>query len=72
MCPFARRSSSHASFPLDWLEEHYHFGESSRLNTTLILKSPDQIFLTAAPASDVDPNFHQPDLFPEVEFVSLA
>lgn len=63
---------AHASFPLAWLEEHYHFGSNSRINATFILNSPDQIFLTAAPPSEGKPNFHQPDLFPRVEFISLA
>lgn len=63
---------AHASLPLDWLKEHYHFGPSSRLNATFILASPEQIFLTAGPAARGNPDFHRPDAFPPVDFISLA
>lgn len=61
-----------ASFPLDWLSQYYHFGSSSRLNTTFILNSPSQIFLTANPPKGNQPNFHQRELMNEVKFISLA
>ncbi|YCM43720.1 hypothetical protein V2O64_20655 [Verrucomicrobiaceae bacterium 227] len=67
-----RSWSAHASLPLAWLREHYHFGEPSKINATLILRSPDQIFLTAAAPPGGAPDFHRPDQFLKVEFTALA
>jgi len=61
-----------ASLPLLWLREHYHFGESSKINATFILGSPRQIFLTAAPPGDGEPDFHRPQEFLRGEFISPA
>ncbi len=61
-----------ASIPIDWMEEHYQFGPESSLNATLILNSPRQIFLTAAPLSSSEPDFHRPHEFLPVEFTSLS
>ena len=62
----------HASLPLQWLEDHYHWGEASRLNATMIVNSPDQLFLTAGPSQSGAPDFHRPDAFPRVKFIALA
>lgn len=61
-----------ARLPLPLLRERYRFGSGSTLNATFILKSPDQIFLTAGAASDGPPDFHRPQDFPPVEFIALA
>lgn len=57
-----------AALPLSTLRERFHFGDASRLNATFIINSPEQRFLTAAHLSDGEPNFHQPEQFPKVNF----
>ena len=64
--------SAKASLPLSWLQEHYNFGEESKLNATFILGSPRQIFLTAARPGMGEPDFHRPEEFLKVEFIALA
>ncbi len=61
-----------ASIPLPWLITHYGFGKDTTLNATFILKSPDQIFLTAGDLGPGDPDFHRPDRFPAIKATSLA
>lgn len=51
-----------ACIPLDVLEARLDFGENSRMNVTMIVNSPEQKFLTASPAPDGEPDFHQPSL----------
>jgi hypothetical protein len=62
---------AHASIPLAWLQENYGFSESSFLNACFILNSPDQIFVTAGDPPAGKPDYHRPDLFPQIKPVSL-
>lgn len=64
--------SAMASLPLHWLKTHYGFDEKSNLNATFILRSPDQIFLTAGDLGPGEPDFHRPDRFPRIKAISLA
>ena len=52
-----------ASIPLDILQARLDFGETSRMNVTMIVDSPEQRFLTATNATGGEPDFHHPDLF---------
>ena len=61
-----------ARIPLPWLHAHYGFGKDTTLNATFILKSPDQILLTAGELGDGEPDFHRPDRFPTIKVTSLA
>lgn len=55
-----------ASIPLEVLKARFDFGPETRMNVTFIVDSPDQKFLTASPATDGPPDFHQPDVFQQV------
>lgn len=55
-----------ASIPLDILQARVNFGESSCINVTMIIDSPEQRFLTASAATKGKPNFHQTSLFQPV------
>jgi len=55
-----------ASIPLDILEARVNFGESSCMNVTMIIDSPEQQFLSASAAPKGKPNFHQTSLFQPV------
>ncbi len=55
-----------ASIPLDVLKARLGFGPETRMNVTFVLDSPDQKFLTAAPAPDGEPDFHRPDVYQQV------
>ena len=57
------------SIPLDILKARVNFGASSEMNTTFIVDSPDQQFLTANPAPEGEPDFHQLDLLKPVQIV---
>lgn len=61
-----------ASFPLDWLQKNFGFGDKTTMNANFILNSPHQIFLSAGDLGSGKPNFHQPGLFPPIERISLA
>ncbi|MGB0991196.1 MAG: hypothetical protein ACPG32_01855 [Akkermansiaceae bacterium] len=55
-----------ASIPLDVLEARFDFGPQSKMNVTMILDSPDQRYLSAAPPVEGEPDFHRPDAFQQV------
>ncbi|MFK7911081.1 MAG: hypothetical protein AB8F34_10855 [Akkermansiaceae bacterium] len=55
-----------AAIPLDILQARLDFGESSRMNVTMIVDSPEQRFLTATPAPTGEPDFHLPELLQSV------
>jgi hypothetical protein len=59
------------AIPLDLLRARIDFGPGTRLNVTLILESPQQRFLSAADLGPGEPDFHQPQRFPQVEFAAL-
>ncbi len=56
------------AIPRDLLEARLGFGEGTRMNTTFILGSPEQRFLSAADLGGGEPDFHRPEKFPQVEF----
>ncbi|MEI6177503.1 MAG: hypothetical protein WCS43_11475 [Verrucomicrobiota bacterium] len=58
--------------PLDFLKARLDFGPGSRANVTMILESPDQRFITATDLGTGEPDYHQPQYFPEVTFTTLA
>lgn len=60
------------AIPLDLLRARLDFGPRSRVNVTLILESPAQQFVSAADLGGGNPDFHQPQRFPEVVLASLA
>lgn len=64
--------SAMAGLSLQWLNKNYDFGETSRLNATFILRSPEQIFLTAGNLGPGEPDFHRPEHFPVIKATSLA
>lgn len=57
--------------PLDLLKARLNFGPTTRSNVTMILNSPDQKFLSAADLGNGEPDFHQPNQFPQVIFAPL-
>jgi len=61
-----------ASFPRELLEELFPLDQGITLNTTFILESPRQRFLTAADLGEGDPDFHRPDQFPPAKLLPLA
>ncbi len=60
------------AIPLDLLRARLDFGLRSRVNVTLILESPAQKFVSAADLGGDEPDFHQPQRFPELVFAPLA
>lgn len=60
------------ALPLDLLKARLDFGPETRANVTFILESPAQRFLTAAALGDGEPDFHQPQRFPQVTLVPLG
>jgi hypothetical protein len=60
------------AIPLDLLRARLDFGLRSRVNVTLILESPAQKFVSAADLGGGEPDFHQPERFPELVFAPLA
>jgi hypothetical protein len=58
--------------PLDLLRARLDFGPSTKANVTMILESPDQRFITAADLGEGEPDYHQPQRFPNVSFIPLA
>ena len=59
------------ALPLDLLRARLDFGPAIKLNVTMILDSPEQTFVSAAPLGDGEPDFHQPERFPQVVFAEL-
>lgn len=57
--------------PLDLLRARLDFGLQSRLNVAFILRSPQQIFLSANDLGGGMPDFHQPDRFSPVSFAAV-
>ena len=60
------------AIPLDLLRARLDFGLRSRVNVTLILESPAQKFVSATDLGGGEPDFHQPERFPELVFAPLA
>jgi len=56
------------AIPLDLLKARLDFGPATRANVTMILESPAQRFLSAANLGPGEPDFHQPQRFPQVIF----
>ena len=56
------------AIPLDVLEARLDFGETTKLNVTFILGTPEQRFLSAADLGEGEPDFHRPDRFSPVRF----
>lgn len=59
------------AIPLHLLKARLNFGLTTRSNVTMILDSPHQKFLSAADLGNGEPDFHQPDLFPQMVFTPL-
>ena len=59
-----------AALPLKHLRPMLNFGDSSKMNVTFILGSPEQKFLTAAKLMEGggEPDYHLPDKFKDVTF----
>ena len=58
-----------AKLELTMLRERFAFSPDSRLNATFILESPAQRFISVADLGKGEPDFHQPELFPLVQFI---
>ncbi|WP_341407908.1 hypothetical protein [Luteolibacter soli] len=58
------------AIPLDLLEARLNFGETTKLNVTFILGSPEQRFLSVANLGEGEPDFHRPERFSPVKFVN--
>lgn len=59
------------SVPLDVLKKTVvGFGEGWGLNATFIVDFPQQRFLTACPLGSGEPDFHRPEAFLPLHFVS--
>ena len=54
------------AIPLDLLVARLGFGPQTCGNVTMILNSPEQRFLSAAPLGDGPPDFHRPEFFPRI------
>lgn len=59
------------ALPLDLLEARLGFGPETTGNVNMILGSPAQRFLSAAPLGGGPPDFHKPERFPKISFVPL-
>jgi len=57
-----------AALPLNMLRKELNFGDSSKMNVTFIIDSPNQKFFSAAKLPGAEPDFHQPDSFKKVTF----
>jgi len=57
------------SIPLDILQARFDFGEQTKMNVAFIINSPEQQFLSAVPLTGDEPDFHQPELFKQVQIV---
>ncbi|MCW1921908.1 hypothetical protein OKA05_05050 [Luteolibacter arcticus] len=51
------------------LEARLNFGETTKLNVTFILGSPEQRFLSAVNLGEGEADFHRPERFSTVKFV---
>lgn len=60
------------AIPLDILKSRIGFGPATRANVSMILGSPQQQFLSAAPLGAGAPDFHRPAAFQPVSFRPLA
>ncbi len=63
---------THAQIPLDYLQQHNLLGPQSKINPTFILRSPEQIFITATDLRPGEPDFHQPHKFSPIKISTLA
>jgi hypothetical protein len=59
------------AIPLDLLRARLDFGPATRMNVAMILESPAQRFVSAVNLGGGEPDFHQPQRFPQVEFMPL-
>lgn len=59
------------AIPLDLLRARLDFGPATRMNVAMILESPAQRFVSAVDLGGGEPDFHQPQRFPQVEFMPL-
>lgn len=64
--------AAQASIPRTWLQETLGDLTNITLNTTCILETPNQVFLTAAPLSSETPDFHRPHEFLPIKITPLA
>ena len=58
------------AIPLDLLQARLNFGDSTRVNVTMILGAPDPQFISAIPLPG-EPDFHQPDHFTQAQFTPI-
>lgn len=58
---------SAACVPLDFLRTRFDFDESSRMNVSFIIHSPEQQFLSVNTATSAEPDFHHMDLMKQVQ-----
>ena len=58
---------SAAKIPLDILRSRIGFGETTEMNVSFIINSPNQQFLSASPPHGEKPDFHQTELFKQVK-----
>lgn len=57
-----------AAIPLVHLRSLLNFGDTSMMNVTFIVNSPEQKFASATELGNGQPDFHQPDQFKKVNF----
>ena len=57
-----------AAIPLKHLRSEFSFGDTSQMNVTFIVKSPEQKFASAVKLEGGKPDFHQPEKFTKVNF----
>lgn len=57
--------------PLDLLRARLDFGPTTGVNVTMILGSPQQRFFSAAALGPGEPDFHQPQRFPQARFAPV-
>jgi hypothetical protein len=60
------------ALPLDLLRARLDFGPETRVNVAMIVDSPGQRFLSAAPLGGEVPDFHQPQAFTPLQTAPLA
>jgi anaerobic selenocysteine-containing dehydrogenase len=59
------------AIPLDLLRARLDFGPTTGVNVTMILGSPEQRFFSAAALGPGEPDFHQPQRFPQARFAPV-
>jgi hypothetical protein len=59
------------AIPLDLLRARLDFGSNTQINIAMILETPAQKFISAADLGNGEPDFHQPQRFPKINFMPI-